>query len=96
MQEKPIMFRRYTTLHILLTVGAFAVAATWIIISAARHDTAREDCETEFFSNMTTILSGTNTLDEGETLCNVFTWVTVGLMGGLWLILAIMQVRHSR
>ncbi|KAL5533775.1 hypothetical protein ACEPAG_235 [Sanghuangporus baumii] len=90
-KEKAILFRRYTTIHIMLTVAAFAVAATWIIISATRHNTALRHCESDFFSNSTTAATGTDTLNESETLCNIFTWVTVGLMGGLWLLLAVMQ-----
>ncbi|EJC98806.1 uncharacterized protein FOMMEDRAFT_161644 [Fomitiporia mediterranea MF3/22] len=88
--EKAVMFRRYTTLHIMLTVAAFAVALTWIIISASKHNTAVNDCEKDFFPNATQTTDSTD-LNEGETLCNIFTWVDVGLMGGLWVILAIMQ-----
>lgn len=88
------MFRRYTTIHILLTVAAFAVALTWIIVSATRHSTAVTNCESDFFSNSTSSSDSSDvpTFDEGETLCNIFTWVDVGLMGGLWVVLAIMQV----
>jgi len=88
-QEKPILFRRYTTLHIMLTVAAFAVALTWIIISATKHNTAVSSCENSFFSDDTS--PGTTSAGESQTLCNIFTWVDIGLMGGLWVILAIMQ-----
>lgn len=92
MQEKPIMFRRYTTLHIMITVAGFAVALTWIIISASRHNTALNNCLTNFFADSDNSTGATETVGEGNTLCNIFTWVDVGLMGGLWVILAIMQV----
>lgn len=85
------MFRRYTTIHIMITTAAFSVALVWIIISATKHNTAKADCLTDFFSNTT---STSVTGDEGDILCNIFTWVDVGLMGGLWIILAIMQVRQ--
>lgn len=87
------MFRRYTTIHILLSLAAFAVALTWIIVSATRHNKAVTNCESDFFTNSTTA-DGTDvpTFDEGGTLCNIFAWVDVGLMGGLWVVLAIMQV----
>jgi len=84
-QEKPIMFRRYTTLHILLTTAAFSVAAAWIIISATRHSTAKSNCEQNFFSASSDITS------EGETMCQIFPWVDIGIMGGLWVLLAISQ-----
>lgn len=88
------MFRRYTTLHILSTLAAFSVAAVWIVLSLVRHGTAASECEDEFFppeSNNGQV----STEDQGPILCNIFTWVTAGLMGGLWLVLAIMQVRAS-
>ena len=85
------MFRRYTTLHIMVTTAAFYVALAWIIVSATRHNTAASDCQDEFFSDSDSS-SSTSTVDEGETLCNIFTWADIGLMGGLWVVLGIMQV----
>ena len=81
------MFRRYTTLHILITTAAFSVAAAWIIISATRHSTAKSNCEQNFFSS-----SSDDITSEGETMCQIFPWVDVGIMGGLWVLLAISQV----
>ena len=82
------MFRRYTTLHIFVTLAAFSVAAVWIGISAGRHSTAQTRCENKFFA------AGSGTVSsEGRILCNVFPWVDVGVMGGIWLLLAIAQVR---
>ncbi|KAI0660452.1 hypothetical protein C8Q70DRAFT_975583 [Cubamyces menziesii] len=85
-QERPIFYRRYVTLHLLATVAAFAVAAAWIILSAVHHDKAESKCLTDFFAGT---VSATNS--EGETLCNIFSWADVGVMGGLWVLLAIMQ-----
>ena len=70
-----------------MTLAAFAIAAVWIALSAARHSKAVSACKTNFF--------GTNTAleDEGNTLCDIFPWADVGIMGGLFVILAIMQVR---
>ncbi|KAI0963777.1 hypothetical protein AcW1_000756 [Taiwanofungus camphoratus] len=89
--ERPITFRRYTTLHLLITIAAFSVAAVWIALSAARHSHAEATCEATFFPENSSITSS-----EGQTLCNVFSWVDVGLMGGLWVLLAIVQVRSLR
>jgi hypothetical protein len=86
MQEKPVMFRRYTTLHGLITVAAFSVAAVWIAISASRHSTAKRNCEQKFFT------ATSNLTSEGETMCEIFPWVDIGLMGGLWALLLISQV----
>ncbi|THH20644.1 hypothetical protein EW146_g761 [Bondarzewia mesenterica] len=57
-KEKPIVFRRYITLHIMITVAAFSVAAVWIAL---------------------------------DQLCEIFPWVDIGIMGGLWVLLAIAQ-----
>jgi hypothetical protein len=86
-QEKPITFRRYTTLHILVTTAAFSVAAAWIIVSATRHNTAKSNCEQKFF----TATAATGVTSEAETMCQIFPWVDVGIMGGLWVLLAISQ-----
>ncbi|EIW64395.1 uncharacterized protein TRAVEDRAFT_62004 [Trametes versicolor FP-101664 SS1] len=85
-QERPIFFRRYVTLHTLITVAAFAIAAAWIIVSATRHSQAEDKCIADFFAGT---VSATNS--EGSTLCNIFPWADVGIMGGLWVLFAIVQ-----
>ncbi|KZT05953.1 uncharacterized protein LAESUDRAFT_654583 [Laetiporus sulphureus 93-53] len=86
--ERPSLFRIYVTLHTLITLAAFAVAAVWIIISATRHTTAETNCRTTYYSGTnTTILT-----DEANTLCDIFPWVDIGLMAGLWALMAIMQL----
>jgi hypothetical protein len=80
------MFRRYTTLHVLITVAAFSVAAVWIAISASRHNTAKTNCEQKFFT------ATPNLTSEGTTMCEIFPWVDIGLMAGLWILLLISQV----
>ncbi|KAL6304296.1 hypothetical protein BKA93DRAFT_720119, partial [Sparassis latifolia] len=84
--ERPTMFRRYTTLHLLLTIASFAVAAAWIILSATRHSNAKSKCETDFYGN------NPSTISEASTVCNIFPWVDIGLMGGLWVLLAVVQL----
>ncbi|KAM5530787.1 hypothetical protein V8D89_015528 [Ganoderma adspersum] len=85
-QERPIFFRRYVTLHSLLTVAAFGVAAAWLIISITRHNQAKSQCINDFFANT---ISATN--NEGDTLCNIFSWADIGIMGALWVLFAIVQ-----
>ncbi len=78
----------------LVTVAVFVIAAVWIAISATSHNSAVSNCQTEFFdgfANSTTI----DVTTEGQTLCNIFSWVDVGVMGGLWVVLAIMQVCYN-
>jgi len=73
-REKPILYRRYVTLHIMATVAVFAVGAAWTIVSAVRHSTAQTNCINNFF---------TGNSSEANTLCNIFPWIDTGLMGGL-------------
>ncbi|KAF8843993.1 hypothetical protein BDN67DRAFT_1000520 [Paxillus ammoniavirescens] len=87
-QEKAIMYRRYVTLHTGSTIVVFAIAAVWAIISAARHPTAQSNCESTYFP---TNDSNVSTSSEGQTLCDIFSWVDVGLMGGAWLFFAVVQ-----
>ncbi|KAJ7777500.1 hypothetical protein DFH07DRAFT_876712 [Mycena maculata] len=86
-QEKTILFRRYISLHLLAIVAAFSVALAWIILSASRHSTAKANCLSSFFANATS-----QEESEGETLCSIFPYVEVGVMGGLWVIFAALHV----
>jgi hypothetical protein len=85
-QENNVLFKRYSTLHALITVAAFSIAAVWIGISASRHSTAKTNCENKFFTAPSDLTS------EGETMCDIFPWVDIGVMGGLWVLLVISQV----
>ncbi|KAF9569649.1 hypothetical protein CPC08DRAFT_677254 [Agrocybe pediades] len=86
-REKPTLFKRYVTLHGIVTSLGFSVAAAWIIMSATRHTTAKTKCLLDFF----TTADGA-TASEGDTLCTIFPWVDVGIMGGLWVLLGILQI----
>ncbi|KAG2118441.1 hypothetical protein DEU56DRAFT_837949 [Suillus clintonianus] len=86
-KEKPILFRRYATLHSLITIVAFAIAAAWVIISGSRHSTALSNCEKNFYP---TASNGSNT-SEGQTVCDIITWIDVGLMAGAWVFFALVQ-----
>lgn len=86
-KEKHILFRRYATLHSLITLVAFAIAAAWVILSASRHSTALTNCENKYYP---TAPNGSNTT-EGQTVCGIITWVDVGLMIGAWVFFALVQ-----
>lgn len=88
MQERTVLYRRYVTLHGLLISAAFSVAAAFIVVSATRHSNAEAKCILDFFSSA----SSASSSSEGSTLCNIFPWVDVGIMGALWVLLAILQV----
>jgi len=84
-KEKPILYRRYVTLHGIIICVAFAIAAVWVVVSAVHHSTASSNCIQRFFSD-------DSLQSQGQTLCDIFSWVDVGIMGGLWILLAIFQV----
>jgi len=87
-QEKPTLFRRYATLNFGVTAAAFAIAIAWVILSANRHSTALSNCEATFYPPAS---NGSNT-SEGQTLCDIITWVDIGLMAGAWVFFALVQV----
>jgi hypothetical protein len=84
-KEKPIMYRRYATLHLLVTLAAFAIAGVWIGLSASRHAQAKSKCIADFFK-------GPESTSLADTMCNIFPWVDIGIMAGLWVLLAIAQL----
>ncbi|KAG1864119.1 hypothetical protein DFJ58DRAFT_724767 [Suillus subalutaceus] len=86
-KEKHILFRRYATLHALVTIVVFAIAAAWVIVSAKSHSTAVTNCENKYYP---TAANGSNTT-EGQTVCGIITWVDVGLMAGAWVFFALVQ-----
>jgi len=90
-RESTVAFRRYTTLHSMITLGIFIFSAVFIGISASKHNTAQAKCVTDFFpaDSSTTATALTGSDSEGKLLCNIFTWVGVGIMGGLWLVLGL-------
>lgn len=89
-KERPILFKRYVTLHGMVTTAAFGVAIAWTVISITRRSTAVSDCRKDFFPGEST--SDVQISGAGETLCNIFPWVSIGLMGGLILVLGIAQL----
>lgn len=86
------MYRRYVTLNTGAYIAVFAIAAAWLIVSATRHSTAQSNCESTFFPS-----SGSNgdTSSEGQTLCDIFAWVDVGVMAGAWVFFALVQVSDA-
>lgn len=87
-KEKAGLFRRYVAINWILLYVGFSVAATFIGISAGRHNQAVDYCEKNFFAGDA---SSTTEDTKGEQICNIFTWSTLGVMGALWLLLFIVQ-----
>jgi len=89
-QQKSAVFLRYQPLNGIILLVCFAVAATFIGISASKHDAAVKFCQKTFYSRLDDTTGTAN--GESETVCNIFTWIGIGCMGGMWLVLAIAQV----
>ncbi|KAG2366617.1 hypothetical protein BDR07DRAFT_1274275 [Suillus spraguei] len=87
-KDKHILFRRYATLNSLITLVAFAIAAAWVIVSAKGHSTAVTNCENKYYS--ASALLGSNAT-EGQTVCDIITWIDIGLMAGAWVFFALVQ-----
>ena len=73
----------------MATVAVFAVAVAWAIISASRHSIAVAVCLKTFFPEA---VANSTEATEGNTLCDIFPWVDVGIMGGLWAFFAAVHV----
>ncbi|KAF5374774.1 hypothetical protein D9758_000201 [Tetrapyrgos nigripes] len=86
-REKPILFRRYVSLHVLALIAVFAIAAVWVIISASRHNTAKSNCMSDFYDPNDSSLES-----QADTLCTIFPWIDVGIMGALWVLLGIVHL----
>ncbi|KAF9513663.1 hypothetical protein BS47DRAFT_1317328 [Hydnum rufescens UP504] len=84
-RENLKFYRLYQRTNTLAVLVAFGMAAAFIGVSAGRHNTAVANCKSAYFR------STGSSATESQTLCNVFTWVVVGLMGLLWVVLAIFQ-----
>ena len=61
-------------------------------MSATRHSTAQTNCERKFYAAGSTGDNAASLASEAATVCNIFSWAEIGVMGGLWVVLLLMQV----
>jgi len=72
----------------MFLVGAsLVVAVAFIALSAAHHSTAVTTCELLFSTDTSNTTS--------KTVCGVWVWVQVGVMGLLWVIITICEVSNK-
>jgi len=90
-KEKPALFKKYVTFNSIILYLGLSAALAFIAISAGRHQPAVDQCDSSFFGsgNQTTTTAQVDT--EGQQICNIFTWVVLGIMGALWVVLFILQ-----
>ncbi|KAM0746571.1 hypothetical protein T439DRAFT_329677 [Meredithblackwellia eburnea MCA 4105] len=84
-REKPKLFKTYARVNAGLVSITLLVAVAFIGLSAARHSTAVTKCQSTFSSQSS---SG---VKSGSQICNIWTWVQVGIMGLLWIIIGLCE-----
>ncbi|KAH8928983.1 hypothetical protein BT69DRAFT_1346211 [Atractiella rhizophila] len=96
-KEKPAIFRKYTWVNSGLVALTFLIALIWIIVSITNHSDAVDSCSKQFSEqtsgNSSTTVQGFNANDQtGETICKVWTWVQVGVMAFLWVVVGLTEL----
>lgn len=71
----------------VLVTCAILCALAIIIISAVKHSTAVDNC--------TALFSANSTDTTANTICNVWTWIQIGIMGLLFVLVGLCQVGLS-
>lgn len=69
----------------VLVSAAVLCSLAIIIVSAAKHSTGVDNC--------TALFSADNTDTTANTICNIWTWIQIGIMGLLFVLVALCQVR---
>lgn len=65
LQEKPLAYKKYTLINAALVVICLILALVWIILSAVRHQIAKQACLAEFLGSEAT--SSQITIDTSDT-----------------------------
>ncbi|KAK4056533.1 hypothetical protein OIO90_002380 [Microbotryomycetes sp. JL221] len=86
-REKPSLFKTYARFNTILIVSALVLSLVLIIITAVKHSTAVFNCENLFADQS----SSQNQVTSATDVCNVWTWVQIGIMGLLFLIVSLCQ-----
>jgi len=71
----------------ILVLLSLLLSLAIIIISAVKHKDAIDTCQRLFSADATD--------DTGEGICNIWTWVQVGIMGLLFIIVGLCEVRAN-
>lgn len=88
-------------MNALLVTATLAIALAFIILSAVNHNPAVASCEALFSSQVAATTAagslinlGSGNVTSGSGICNIWTWVQLGIMGLLFLIVAFSEVRY--
>ncbi|BGP39012.1 hypothetical protein JCM10450v2_002969 [Rhodotorula kratochvilovae] len=83
-REKPRLFKSYLRINGLLVSAALLLALAVIIISAVKHSTAVATC--------TRLFSADDTDNTANEICNIWTWIQIGIMGLLFVIVGLCEL----
>ncbi|GAA6062794.1 hypothetical protein JCM10212_002163 [Sporobolomyces blumeae] len=81
------LFKTYSRINMVLVVLALLLALAIIIISAVRHSAAIDTCQNLFSTD-----SASDSDTTAESICNIWTWVQVGIMGLLFVIVGLCEL----
>ncbi|WFD31291.1 hypothetical protein MSPP1_002325 [Malassezia sp. CBS 17886] len=95
--DSPVIYRLYIRGNFLGTVAIICIALAYAATSAARHDTAMSACIARYMGPLADDGLGVqqvqDSLDTGRrTACKVVTWLDVGLMFALILVVGLTQL----
>ncbi|GAA5916438.1 uncharacterized protein JCM6883_006108 [Sporobolomyces salmoneus] len=83
-RDRVKLFKTYSRINTALILLALLLSLAIIIISAVKHNTAIDTCQRLFSTDATG--------NTGEGICNVWTWVQVGIMGLLFVIVGLCEL----
>ncbi|GAA6005376.1 uncharacterized protein JCM10292_007327 [Rhodotorula paludigena] len=83
-REKPRLFKSYLRLNGLLVTASILLALAVIIISAVKHSEGVDQC--------TRLFSADDTDTTANDICNIWTWIQIGIMGLLFVIVGLCEI----
>ncbi|PKI83358.1 hypothetical protein MVES_002550 [Malassezia vespertilionis] len=95
--DRPSLYRLYIRINFFATVIMLIITIAFLITAAARHNESVDACLREFErplgSDVGGIVQVRDQLQNGRhQVCNVLSWVDVGLMGAMIVIIGLMQL----
>lgn len=95
-RESPKLYHTYVRITTILTLAILAVTIAFFIVAASQHSKAQSACNTQYGALPSTTSTGfTNsdiTQNFGDQICNYFIWAQVGTMGGLIVLVGLVQL----
>jgi hypothetical protein len=85
-KEKAGIYRSFVRTNVAAVAATLVLALAWIIMSMVNHNKGKDTCVAQFVA-----VGSSTSANSGETICNIFTWVQVGLLAFLWIFIALAQ-----